>query len=100
MQKITQIFQNASSLNGPIDQFIESIVTCVKENPRSNLCVNSEDMAVSSCVPQCLLDKYCGAPTTNGEPFSSCTAKQKLFLGISDGIIAKVLQKYKSSQSS
>ena len=90
----TQIFQNASSLNGPLEQFIESIVTCVKENDGKNkkVCVTPEGGAIS-CVSECLLDKYCGAPTTTGEPFSSCTAKQKLFIGISALIIAKVLQK-------
>ena len=104
MVNTTQIFQNASSLNGPIEEFIESIVKCVRENRKNmenDYCSNSERIdSRGSCVPQCLLDKYCGAPTSAGQPFMNCTAKQKLLLGISALVIAMVREKYQSSQPS
>ena len=90
-----QKYQNVSSLNGPIEQFIESIVTCLREYS-GNVCMSLvDDMPLPSCIPQCLVGNYCGPPTSTDQPLSSCTAKQKLFLGFSAGIIAKVLQKYK-----
>ena len=105
------IYQNASSLNGPIEQLIESIVTCVNEySEQPEDCEESNDMYGTlpvptpvSCVLQCLKNEYCRSPTTLArmdKPLSTCSVEQRLFLGISAGIIAEVLKKYKSSQSS
>ena len=82
-------FQNASSLNGPLEEFIENTVKCVIEYNDNPICPGFHSLPVH-CVAQCLLDKYCGASTSANKPFMNCTPKQQLFIGISAGIIAKV----------
>ena len=109
MVNTTQIFQNASSLNGPIQQFIESIVDCVQEGETQitadENCPNAEFPSyyrrypiypLGLCVPECLSKKYCGSATT----YSQCTTKQKLFIDISALIITVVRARYDAQQSS
>ena len=101
-------YQNASSLNRPLEEFIENIVKCVRENKANPICAGSDSLPVQ-CVPQCLLNKYCGPDVKQRlrnalpqplTPLVSCTAKQKLLLGISALVIAMVREKYQSSQPS
>ena len=85
-------FQNASSLNGPLEEFIESI-QCTKTQYNDADCADPVGF-LKNCFVQCLLKNYCGSTVFD------CNEEQILLFGISALIIAGVREKYYSRQSS
>lgn len=79
-------YQNASSLNGPLEEFIESI-QCTKNTQTT--CGNPTGIK-NSCFVQCLLKNSCVEPTSADQPLSSCSAEQILLFGIGTVIFLSV----------
>ena len=92
-----QIYQNASNLNGRLEEFIETL-QCTKTNYFAVTDCGPGPVLKDTCFVQCLLENYCVEPTSADQPLSSCSAKQKLLLGIGY-VIFKLVQHYEFNKT-
>ena len=84
----TQKFQNASSLNGPIEELIKNVITC-KNKETVNYCESMAESVGRGCLDACLFDIY--FPSAE-----SCETKQLALFFIATAIMYEIIERVHS----